>query len=849
MLKEQQAIGIKLVLAVVVVLLSTNTPHLEAETREVVVDPSLSAGRVHRLLFGDDYRDLWTTPIEIEVLDFSREAGGLEALFRVGGAQTFGLALKGADGKAYTFRSLVKNLTQNLRADLRSSPFGRAAQDQLAAIHPAATTMVPPLAKAAGVLHNVPKFVILPDDPALGEFRELFAGRIGTIEEFPTKASDDYAGFNNATDIIKSEEFVTKWLASPEVRVDADALVRVRLFDFFLGDWDRHANNYRWAKLPDKPDWQPLPEDRDQAFVDFQGIIPAIARPFELRLLRFQNNYPSSFGLTNQGWPIHRWFLAGLDRDSWIETAIDLQNRITDDVIEEAINLMPKPYFELSAAKLVSTLKARRDTLPAIADRIYRHINEEVDIQATDQSDHIDIRNSKQGRLELTITSKSGGAPYFKRQFNPQETKSLRLYLRAGQNTVDCHSAVNSKIKIDVVGSLDQDVLQGCESANLRFTETEEIERRKVSLRVPPSALEKVALATENIPPEAARPRDWGSASVPLYQASVSSEEGFVLGYGRRFNLFEFGKTPFGQRHDVSGSVSLGRSVFQVGYNGMLQHWNPKLQSSLSANVSSIEQADFFGFGNDTSDDGNSDFFETDQIRTTVGPDVSYLMTPDFDLFASVKLNYNSIDDDDNTLLNELAPFGVGDFGWANIAAGIEYDTRDQTAHKKPGLHVRLQASVSPGIWDIDSTFGSIDGEASGYFSLGTRSLLAVRVGGKNVAGTFPFQEAAYIGGISNVRGFDENRFAGDASVFGSAELRFSLGKDSSIMAESGYSAFVFGDVGRVFSDIDDDSDSLHPSVGAGISAAAVSRNFLLSLSVARSEDETNAILNASFRY
>jgi len=137
------------------------------------------------------------------------------------------------------------------------------------------------------VLHNVPKFVILPDDPALGEFRELFAGRIGTIEEFPTKASDDYAGFNNATDIIKSEEFVTKWLASPEVRVDADALVRVRLFDFFLGDWDRHANNYRWAKLPDKPDWQPLPEDRDQAFVDFQGIIPAIARPFELRLLRY----------------------------------------------------------------------------------------------------------------------------------------------------------------------------------------------------------------------------------------------------------------------------------------------------------------------------------------------------------------------------------------------------------------------------------------------------------------------------------------------------------------------------------------------------------------------------------
>ena len=214
-----------------------------AETRVVTADPTLAAGPVHRFLFGEDYRDLWTTPIEVEVLDLNREAGGLKPLFRVGGAQTFGLAMKGADGKSYTFRSVRKELTQNLSESLRDNVIGRIFQDQQASIHPASNVIVPPLSKAAGILHNSPRLIVLPDDPALGEFREVFAGRLGTIEEFPTEASDEYEGFHGATEIIKSNDIVPLWLASPEVRVDARELLRIRLFDFFLGDWDRHANN------------------------------------------------------------------------------------------------------------------------------------------------------------------------------------------------------------------------------------------------------------------------------------------------------------------------------------------------------------------------------------------------------------------------------------------------------------------------------------------------------------------------------------------------------------------------------------------------------------------------------
>ena len=58
----------------------------------------------------DERTVLWpdSTPFEAPVLDLATEAGGLEPVRQVGGLQTAGLALRGADGRSYTFRSLHK---------------------------------------------------------------------------------------------------------------------------------------------------------------------------------------------------------------------------------------------------------------------------------------------------------------------------------------------------------------------------------------------------------------------------------------------------------------------------------------------------------------------------------------------------------------------------------------------------------------------------------------------------------------------------------------------------------------------------------------------------------------------
>src|SRR5687767_12156249 len=59
-----------------------------------------------------------------------------------------------------------------------------------------------------------------------------------------------------------------------------------------------------------------------------------------------------------------------------------------------------------------------------------------------------------------------------------------------------------------------------------------------------------------------------------------------------------------------------------------------------------------------------------------------------------------------------------------------------------PGVHIRIEGPMIPEVWDVESTFGAIRGDIAGFIGLTQRLLLAVRVGGKSVFGTYPFQEA-----------------------------------------------------------------------------------------------------------
>ena len=113
------------------------------EQKTVTVGPEYAAGGGHRYWLGDGYRDLWTTPVALPVLDLQREAGGLTPVRQVGQAQSVGLAMKGADGRSYTFRSLHKEPDRMLPEVLRDTFVGVIARDLTAGTNPAAGVICP----------------------------------------------------------------------------------------------------------------------------------------------------------------------------------------------------------------------------------------------------------------------------------------------------------------------------------------------------------------------------------------------------------------------------------------------------------------------------------------------------------------------------------------------------------------------------------------------------------------------------------------------------------------------------------------------------------------------------------
>lgn len=221
-----------------------------AETRMVAAGPEYERSGLHNFWFGKNYRDLWTTPIEVEVLDLDREAGGLTPEFVVGGQQTPGLAMKGSDGRSYTFRSVNKDHRDLLPVEWYRTIVAKEVQDQVSATHPGVFPIMNGVSEALPWAEQVPqRLVVMPDDPRLREFRERFAGRLGTFGEYPTAATADHDGFLGASEIVSTLELWQRWLQDPSNHADDELLLRYRIIDLWTGNWDRHSRQWRWANV------------------------------------------------------------------------------------------------------------------------------------------------------------------------------------------------------------------------------------------------------------------------------------------------------------------------------------------------------------------------------------------------------------------------------------------------------------------------------------------------------------------------------------------------------------------------------------------------------------------------
>jgi len=849
-----------------------------ATTKMVTVEASTryERNRLHQFTFGGGYRELWRAPVELPVLDLAHEGGGLTPTRRFGGNQTPVLGIKGRDGRSYSFRSTDKDPSVVLNPELQKTFIKDIVQDQMAASHPGAPLVADRITAAAGVLTQQERLVVMPDDAALGEFRADFAGMVGTFFEFPTAAGDGHAGFHGATTILDHNAMFERLAASPNDRVDAEAFLRARLVDLMLGDFDRHRKQWRWLKRPGDERWQPLPEDRDMAFVRYEGVAPRVGHVYIPILQSYSADYDDIYGLTFHGWEQDRWLLTGLEWPEWERVAQDIQARVTDQVIADAIASQPRPYQELDGARLKADLTGRRDNLVDGARKFYEHLADDVDVQATDAQESVRaIREGSDLIVEVAQLNPDGSAPapYFRRRFHKGETDEVRIYLRKGGDRVVVAGGpapMTLRVIADGAGELDDSNGGGTKvyDSSGAFTVHEGrhtcVDRRPYT---PPEPKGARYLDLKHMPP-----RDWGYDWYPLPIFGYQKDVGVFLGGGALLKTYGFRENPWSTRHLLTAGWAFEANKPRLSYNGWFRRQNSDLVGKFEARYSGIETLGFYGFGNETDDDGTDRFFRARNEETFVSAE---LETPiginALKASAGPWVNY-SVTQDGNRLIDQIDPYGTGNFGSVGFRGRLRYDTRTSLEgrdtelelglHENPaggyperGTYAELRGLVSPEAWDVEHTYGSLRGSLAGYWTVGAedRFTFATRGGAETVFGTYPYQQAAYLGGggtftgESTIRGYRQNRFAGDELVFGNFDLRVFLTRVKLIFPGD-LGVLAFSDVGRVFLD-GDHSDDWHWSAGGGLWFAPFVRTNAISMTVAASPDDVLFYLRQGFHF
>ena len=226
-------------------LVAASAAEAGAPSRTVTIAPGAGyrAGWFHNFFLGEHWRDTWTTPIEVPVLNLDVFDGGLRPDRRGGGLETTNLHFKSANGNTWAFRSVDKDPGKKLLdPDTQDSWIGDLFKDEVSSAQPYGALMVPPLLDAANVLHSTPQLAVLPEDPRLGDFQQ-YAGMLGLLEERIER------GIEGATMISDTLTLFQRLEQRSDEWVDARAYLRARLIDILVGDWDRHVLQWRWARF------------------------------------------------------------------------------------------------------------------------------------------------------------------------------------------------------------------------------------------------------------------------------------------------------------------------------------------------------------------------------------------------------------------------------------------------------------------------------------------------------------------------------------------------------------------------------------------------------------------------
>ncbi len=820
------------------------------------------ANKFRKFWLGNNYREEWLTPVEAPVFDFRNGKRKLEITGMGGGFQTRSLRLKDDLGKEWVLRSVDKDPSSSIPGMLRTEFAEDIVQDQISASHPFGALGVSAIAEAARVFHTNPRLVYLSRDSVPVKYGGKWEG-LYLLEERPDGNRDDVASFGYSKKIIGTLKMLEEISNDHKSRVDQFQYLRSRLVDILISDWDRHEDQWRWAAFKENGAtiYRPVPRDRDMAFFVVEGIVPWFStRPFLLRKIQgLDYKIKDLKGLNSQARHLDRRLLNELSRDDWNTTILALKSAVTDEVIDQALNNMPKESTNESRDQIAAKLRARRDGLDRFALDYYEILSEKVDVVGTNKSDFFTVDRISNSETKVTIFNMSKkqkpGKPYYERVFNTAETKEIMLYGLDGDDVFQLEGSVEKGPRIHIVSGKGRDVIDD-NSVVKGISRKTIIYDDNSKTRVTNSG--EARMVTSADPGKFTYNYNQFNYNklIPMVYPGYSIDEGVFLAAGFDLTTFDFRRKPFASRHQVLFNYSTATRAKEFKYTGKYTDIFSNIDLSLKFHFRDPKfTRNYFGTGNETKKTVlNKDYNRVRIGELFISPELSHRFHSGIDISGGAFYQNTRIEQTPGRYIADLQVNGLDPQiferkEFIGLNAGLTLDKRDSIIYPTKGVYLAARNTFYYGLSGINSRFNRMQGEAKLFLKplKSAGHVVAFRAGGALNAGDYDFYQLNTVGGRDNLRGFRYSRYSGFASVYQNTDLRIRLSRVKSYLTKGYLGLIGFNDVGRVWSK-GETSYKWHHGYGGGIWVSPYEMA-IISAQMEFSQDEKKGLFSVRFGF
>lgn len=801
------------------------------------------AGWTTRKMVGDNYRYEWSTPVNMKVFNLKTEKGGLKIVSLGGGKQTKSLTLVDAKGKEWKLRTIDKNPVNAIPEAFRYTFAADLVQDFISASHPYGAMTVKPMTNALDIINATPELFFVPDDPAFGFYRPLFANTVCFLEEKePSRYGEDTKSTFKTFDKLIEEN---------DHRADQPAVLRARMFDILLGDFDRHFDQWKWGtsdtgrgKLH-----YPIPKDRDQAYFRSNGAILGLASEKALPFLKgFRRNYRKVKWLNWPARDFDRLFLNDLDAEEWKKEIADMKEKLTDSVIYDGLRHLPPEIYKRDSVLLGEKLMARRDKWEEAGMVYYKYLSKKVNVVGSNKKEYFKVSSDEQGlhvRVYARENNNDTSFIMYDRIFDPRITKEIRLYGLNDDDKFDIDSTVNSRIRLRLIGGKGNDT----------FTVKGRITNFLYDMNVEGNFIE-ARRRTRNMFSDEPQINyynilgfQYNINRFPRMNFGFNQEDGFFIGPGFLRRTYGFRNMPYATEHRLSTLYAINRGAYQVKYRGEINHIFRNNDLLLSADFVNPTLDNFFGLGNTTKIDPDlgRQFYRarykyieaTAYIRKRFYERIHVMLGP------TVYHYWMSGRDNEGKILGNPAILGLDSaqvYSKKTYVGGklaINFDNLNNELFPTRGVQWNTEFTSLAGISKKANALNKVFSSMSVYASISQSANLVMVArfgGGKIFSKNYEYFQALTLGANNFLRGFRKTRFYGSSLLYNSIEARIKIMEVKSYLFPGTLGLVLFNDVGRVWVR-GESSRKWHDAYGGGIYFTPF-KLILLSATIAFSEEE-----------